>query len=263
MSDGLAGLDEFCARALADHGCASVSVAVAERDEVVLARAYGTASVADRRPATPETVYGLASVTKAFTATAVCLAADEGLLDLDAPIPGSFRWTAPTPRQLLRHRGDLPAFYSFHYGNGPLPVGIDRYRTLVREPGTDFEYANLGYHELGRVVEAVTGRDLGDHLRERIAEPLGLRGFAYGPAYDGPAPVARRYSADGRAYATCFSGHPAATAGWATAGDVALFARTASRLLKPATVAAMHDAVPISEHLGTGSAGSHRAAPDR
>ena len=105
MLDGLGGLDEFCTQALAEHGCASVSLAVVEGDRPVLTRAYGLADVADQQPATPETVYGLASVTKAFTATAVCLAADEGLLDLDAPIPGSYRWTAPTPRQLLRHRG--------------------------------------------------------------------------------------------------------------------------------------------------------------
>lgn len=245
-------LDEFCARTLAEHGCASVSVAVAERDELVLTRAYGQASVADAQPATPETVYGLASVTKAFTATAVCLAADENVLDLDTPIPGSFPWTAPTPRQLLQHRGGFPAFYNFHYDTGPLPIDINRYRTLVREPGTDFEYSNMGYHELGRLLEAATGRDLGDYLRERIFEPLGLSSFEYGSAYPGQSPVAQRYSADGRAYATCFSGHPAAGAGWATAGDVALFARTASRLLKPATTAAMHDAVPISEQLGYG-----------
>jgi CubicO group peptidase (beta-lactamase class C family) len=252
MLDGLGGLDEFCTTALDEHGCASVSLAVVERDELVLTRVYGLADVADQRPATPETVYGLASITKAFTATAVCLAADEGLLDLDTPIPGSHQWTAPTPRQLLQHRGGFPAFYNFHYDTGPLPIDINRYRTLAREPGTDFEYSNIGYHELGSLLEAVTGQDLGDYLRERIAEPLGLTSFGYGPAYAGTAPVAQRYSADGRAYATCHSGHPAAGAGWATAGDVALFARTASQLLKPATAAAMYDAVPINEHVGYG-----------
>ncbi|WP_329362221.1 beta-lactamase family protein [Streptomyces sp. NBC_00669] len=252
VSDVLDGLDEFCARALADHSCASLSLAVVARDEVVLARAYGHADVAARRPATPETVYGLASVTKAVTATAVCLAADEGLLDLDAPIPGDYPWTAPTPRQLLRHRGGFPAFYNFHYDAGPLPIDIARYRTLVREPGTGFEYSNLGYAELGRVLESATGRSEGDYLRERIFAPLGLDTFGYGPAYTGSAPVAERYSAGGEAYPTCFSDHPAAGAGWASAADVALFARTATRLLRPATAAAMHDAVPIGEHLGYG-----------
>jgi CubicO group peptidase (beta-lactamase class C family) len=151
------GLDEWCESALSSHGCASVSLAVAERGDVVLARAYGAADVAARRPATPATVYGLASITKALTATAVCLAADDGLLDLDGPAPGDYPWPAPTPRQLLRHRGGFPAFYAFHYDAGPMPIDVDRYRTLVRAPDTDFEYSNLGYRELGRLLEAVTG----------------------------------------------------------------------------------------------------------
>lgn len=263
MLDGLDGLDEFCTTALAKHSCASVSLAVAERDELVLTRAYGQSNVADQQPATPDTVYGLASITKAFTATAICLAADEGLLDLDTPISGSHQWTAPTPRQLLQHRGRFPAFYNFHYDSSPVPIDINRYCALVREPGTDFEYSNIGYHELGKLLEALTGQDLGDYLRERIVEPLGLTSFGFGSAYAGAAPVAQRYSADGRAYATCHSGHPAAGAGWATAGDVALFARTASQLLKPASSAAMYDAVPINEHVGYGLGRivSHGAGP--
>jgi CubicO group peptidase (beta-lactamase class C family) len=242
----LDGLDEFCAKALAEHGCASVSLAVAQGDKLVLTRAYGLADVAGQRPATPETVYGLASITKAFTATAACLAADEGLLDLDAPISGP---PAPTPRQLLQHRGGFPAFYNFHYGPGPLPIDIDRYRALVHAPGSEFEYSNIGYQEVGRLLEAVTGQDLGGYLRDRIAAPLGLASFDFGPAHPG---AARRYSADGRAYATCHSGHPAAGAGWATAGDVALFARNSAQLLAPATVAATYDAVPVNEQTGYG-----------
>lgn len=263
MLDGPGGLDEFCTQALAEHGCASVSLAVVEGDRPVLTRAYGLADVADQQPATPETVYGLASVTKAFTATAVCLAADEGLLDLDAPIPGSYRWTAPTPRQLLRHRGGFPAFYNFHYDTGPLPIDINRYRRLVRQPGTEFEYSNMGYHELGTLLEAATGQALGDYLRERIAEPLGLTSFNFGATYAGAAPVAQRYTADGRAYPTCHSDHPAAGAGWANARDIALFARTAAQLLKPATVAAMYDAVQVNERVGYGFGRivSHGAGP--
>ncbi|MFJ8039458.1 serine hydrolase domain-containing protein [Kitasatospora sp. NPDC096147] len=246
----LDGLDELCTEALARHGCASVSVAVAERDEVVFTRAWGQADLATRRPATPETVYGLASVTKAFTATAVRLAAAEGLLDLDSPVPGRFDRGAPTPRQLLLHRGGLPAFYDFHYGTGPRPVRAERYRAQVRAPGTDFEYANLGYQELADLLERTTGRPFATFLRDRIATPLGLTGFTHGAA--GPAPdstaVATRYSAAGRAYPTCRTGHPAATAAWATAADIALFARTSARLV----ASAPEDAEPLNAHTGYG-----------
>ena len=131
----LDGLDEYCTQALAEHGCPSVSVAVAERGEVVLTGAYGLADVAGGRAATPDTVYGLASVTKPITATAVCLAADEGLLDLDAPVPGDFQWPAPTARQLLQHRGGLGAYYAWDYGDGERPIDADRYHGAVPQAG--------------------------------------------------------------------------------------------------------------------------------
>ncbi|MBU7598347.1 beta-lactamase family protein [Streptomyces sp. P38-E01] len=272
------GLDAHCARILTEHGCASLSLAVARGDELVLTRAYGFADTAARRPATPETVYGLASVTKAFTATAVQLAAFDGSLDLDVPVPAGFAQgdadtdaeapALPTARQLLRHRGGFPTYYDFHYDArrdpGPLPIECDRYRALRRRPGAEFEYSNLGYRELGRLLETATGRSLGDLLHERIAEPLGLTGFRFGPTPGSPAPgsptpdrpaadgVAGRYTVDGRAYGSCHTNHPAATAAWATAGDVALFARNASSLLGSAAADAHDDALPINDRLGYG-----------
>ncbi|MFJ5234689.1 serine hydrolase domain-containing protein [Kitasatospora sp. NPDC088391] len=257
-SDGLSGLggfDEFCEGALAEHGCASVSVAVVDDERTVLARAYGLADVAEGRAATPGTVYGLASATKPFTALAVCLAADAGLLDLDAPLPGRHRFGAPTARQLARHRGGFPAYYDFRYADAAdagRPVDVARYAEQVRAPGGAFEYSNLGYRELGLLLERVTGRPPAAYLRERIAEPLGLDSFSLGPVSTGAGPVAARYTADGRAYPVCRSSHPTAGEGWATATDLARFARHGAGLLAPGTAAARHDALPIPGRLGYG-----------
>ncbi|GJF27942.1 serine hydrolase [Kitasatospora sp. NE20-6] len=251
------GLDEVCTRALAEHGCPSVSVAVAERGRVVLARAYGTADPATGRPATPGTAYPLASVTKPMTATAVCAAADDGLLDLDTPVPrtlGDFGGgPAPTPRQLLQHRGGLGAYYDWDYGDGaPLP-DADRYTVLHRPPGSGFEYANLGYRVLGRLLELRTGRPAAAFVRERVLAPLGLTGSHLGRTYPGPAPAAVRHTADGRRYPdTLDCSHPGATLGWAPAGELALFAQTCRRLLAPDTAAAVADAPPITGHVGYG-----------
>ncbi|WP_344553489.1 serine hydrolase [Kitasatospora saccharophila] len=245
---GLDGLDEACERVLAETGCPSVSVAVAAGEELVLARAYGWADVAAGRPATPGTAYGLASVTKAFTGLAACLAADRGLLDLDAPLAGEFAHAAPTVRQLLRHRGGFPGYYDFSYrpDGAPGPIDLARYRRQLHAPDGEFEYSNIGYQEVARALEAATGRELGALLREWVAEPLGLAGFAFGPVHPGPAPAAVRYTPDGRAYPPCREGHPAAGAGWATAGDVALFARRSAGLLAPGTAAAVLDAPAIA-----------------
>ncbi|MCT2588935.1 beta-lactamase family protein [Streptomyces sp. N2-109] len=246
-------LDEICAEALAEHGCPSVSVAVAQRGEVVLAEAYGLAGLAEGRAATPATAYLLGSVTKPVTATAVCLAADEGLLDLDAPVPGEYgRRAAPTARQLLQHRGGLGAFYAWEYGEGEPMVDPGRYTVLHREPGTGFTYANLGYRVLGGLLESVTGQPLGAFVRERVFEPLGLHGSHLGRTYPGPAPSAVRYTVDGRAYPDYGCGHPGATLGWAPAGELALFAQSYERLLRPETAAAVRAAPPLNARVGYG-----------
>ncbi|MDH6577404.1 serine hydrolase domain-containing protein [Kitasatospora sp. MAP5-34] len=252
MLDELGGLGAHCAEVLETHGCASASVAVVERGEVVLAEAYGLADVESDRRATTGTAYLLASATKSITATAVCLAADEGLLDLDGTVPGDYAWSAPTIRQLLQHRGGFSAHLDFHYGDGELPVDADRYARLYRQPGTGFEYANLGYRIVSRMLETASGQDLGTFVRQRVFEPLGLAGCHLGATHPGPAPTASRYTTDGRAYPVCDTSLPGAALGWATATELALFAHSHTRLLKPDTATAMHTALPISAHLGYG-----------
>lgn len=254
----LNGLAEYCTSTLAEHNCPSASVAVVEHGEVTLAEAYGLADVTAPRPATPETAYALASVTKPMTATAICLAADEGLLDLDAPVsvPNAHGRPSPTVRQLLQHRGGFGAHYDFRYGDGS--GNVDRidatpYAVLHRPPNTAFEYANLGYRALGHLLEAATGQALPDFLRERVFEPLGLTALHLGPTYPGPAPRATRYTPDGRAYPPrCDTSHPGATLGWAPAAQLALFAQSYDRLLKPETAAAVRAANPVNPGLGYG-----------
>lgn len=263
-------MDELCAAALEEHGCPSVSVAVAEHGEITFAQAYGWADVESRVAAAPGTPYALASVTKPFTATAVLLAADEQLLQLDAPVPlpaADLRdgHAAPTVRQLLQHRGGLAPHYDFHYGTtGRRRIDADRYTRTHRRPGSAFEYANLGYRLLGQVLESATGQSLGRFLEEHVCGPLGLTGFRLGSCYPsgqtetssppaGTQRAAVRYTADGRAYPErCDSSHPGASMGWATASEVALFAQAFGSLLQPATREAASEAHPVHSRLGYG-----------
>ncbi|MFE0463760.1 serine hydrolase domain-containing protein, partial [Kitasatospora sp. NPDC058965] len=245
-------LADFCTEALAAHDCPSVSVALVEGGGPVRRAAFGLADTAHRRAATPETVYKLGSVTKTFTATAVCLAADRGLLDLDAPVPGRYGDPAPTVRQLLGHRGGFGAFYAFHYGPGDSPVDPADYLVPLRPPGTGWEYANLGYYLLGRLLEQATGRPLAGYLRSEVFEPLGMVDTHVGADYAGHAPTAERYTVDGRAYPRCSTPHPGASDAWATATDVLRFAEGYRSLLRPETAAAMLDPLPIDAAMGYG-----------
>ncbi|WP_283843783.1 serine hydrolase domain-containing protein [Kitasatospora humi] len=154
---------------------------------------------------------------------------------------------------MLQHRGGLAAYYDFHYADTPRPIHSDRYQVRFREPGSGFEYANLGYHRLGRLLERADGGSLADCLRERVFEPLGMADSHFADRYPGSAPAARRYTADGRAYPLCASGGtPAASAVWATAADLARFGHRAPGLLRPETAAATVSAPPITDHVGYG-----------
>ncbi|MEV0842607.1 serine hydrolase domain-containing protein [Actinocatenispora sera] len=254
----LDGLGEFCTAALAAHECPSASVAVVRDGTVVLAAAYGLADVAAGRPATPDTRYVLASITKPITATAACVLADRGLIDLDVPLPaGSVTappgadWPAPTPRQLLQHRGGLTSHYDFRYGDDPRPpIDVSGYTRLYRRPGSGYEYANHGYGLLGGVLESASGLPLSHLLTREVFDPLGLRSSGLGTP---GGSAATRYSIDGRGYPTeLTTSHPGATTGFATASELALFGHRYDTLLRPATAAATRDAAPISDHLGYG-----------
>jgi CubicO group peptidase (beta-lactamase class C family) len=256
----LDGLDEFCTAALAAHDCPSASIAVVRDGTLVLAEAYGLADVAAGRPATPDTRYALASITKPITATAAGVLADRGLVDLDAPVPAEAvtmppgaGWPAPTPRQLLQHRGGLTAHYDFRYGDDPRPpIDPSWYTRLYRRPGSGYEYANLGYGLLGALLESASGLPLARLLTREVFDPLGLHSSGLG-APSGAGPVATRYSVDGRGYpAELSTSHPGATTGFATASELALFGHRYDTLLRPETVAATRDGTPISDHLGYG-----------
>lgn len=260
----LEGLSEHCARTLATHGCASVSVAVAHRDRVVFAEAYGLADVARGVAATPETVYSIASVTKPITATAVCVAADRGLLNLDDPVEKHLPFRLPryrdhgepTLRQVLQHRAGFGGHYDFAYAGLPaIRHGVESYTTLYREPGSRFEYSNLGYGVLDTVLEKATGRSAADFTAERVLDPLGLTGCRIGPSYEGERPTALRYSADGRPYPGYDTSHRGASLGWASAPDLAMFGLSQAGgpgVLKPETAAATRTALPVSAELGYG-----------
>ncbi|MEU8274479.1 serine hydrolase domain-containing protein [Microbispora bryophytorum] len=260
-------LSDHCAHILATTPSASVSVAVARGDSPIYAEAFGLADIEERRPATAGTAYLIASITKPITATAVCLAAEAGLLGLDDPVerhldglqlPRHRDHGAPTVREVLQHRAGLGGHYDFAYApTSRLAVrqAIERYGTLYREPGSGFEYSNLGYGILDVALQTVTGQDSAAFVKDHVFTPLGLVSCHIGPAYRGPAQQASRYAADGGRYPVYDTSHRGASLAWATASDLAMFGLShagTSSVLGAASTAAMQDALPAGSGLGYG-----------
>ena len=125
------------------------------------------------------TPFRIGSVSKPFTAALVILLANEGRIDLDAPISDYVDVPSKASvRDVLRHRGGIsdPGDHWFERAYDHQNEPIDR-QQFVQEAdwaGRGFEYSNVGYVVLGELVEAVENRPVADVMRERIFEPLDL-----------------------------------------------------------------------------------------
>lgn len=133
-----------------------MSAAVVRDGETLWADGFGLADVEDSIPATPDTPYGLASVTKPFAAVLLMKKVEEGLLDLDTPAIDfgiDLNYDAITVRQLFTH-------------------------TSGGVPGSRFQYDGNRYSMLTDVIEQLYGDSFRSVLRSEILAPLGMEDTA-------------------------------------------------------------------------------------
>ena len=134
-------------------------------------------------------VFRIASMTKSFTATAILLLRDAGKLRLDDDITIYLPWTDSigipefghviTIRDLLTMNAGFPT--DDPWGDRQESLEIETFDDLVsqglsftRAPRMGFEYSNLGYALLGRVITVVSGMDYLDFVKSEIHKPLGM-----------------------------------------------------------------------------------------
>ncbi len=142
------------------------------------------------------TVFRIASMSKSFTASALLLLRDEGLLALEDPaekyVPELAGWPPATPdsdRVTIRHLLTMTAGFPTDdpWGDRQQGLPLAEFGDLLAgglsvnwAPGTRFEYSNLGYAILGRVIAAASGMEYSAFVRTRLLVPLGMArtGFA-------------------------------------------------------------------------------------
>ncbi|NII52805.1 serine hydrolase domain-containing protein [Luteibacter sp. SG786] len=179
-----ASVDALMARYDGDGPGASLLVV---RDGVPLVRrGYGFADLEHRTPASPQTDYRLASVSKQFTAAAILLLAQDGKLSLG---DRARRWLPELPpvanditiAQLLSHQGGLVDYEDVMQADTKVPLRdkdvldlMAKTDRLYFKPGTSYRYSNGGYAMLALIVQKASGLSFQDFLRVRIFQPLGM-----------------------------------------------------------------------------------------
>lgn len=187
---GKVPLDSFVHSVMEREHIPGLSVAIVRNNQPVLSKGYGFSNLEHGIKATDQTIYGIASVTKVFTAMAVLVLVEDGKLALSDTI-GQFlagipvAWRPITIRQLLNHTSGISSFST--YQKIPCPVGKD-VREYVRgdawkevaclplefPPGEDWSYGDTGYYLLGLIIEQVSGKKYEEFLKKRIFDPLGM-----------------------------------------------------------------------------------------
>lgn len=164
-----------------------LSLAVVKEGKILKAQGYGVANVETATPATENTVYQLASVTKQFTATAIMMLVEEGKIHLDDKITNLLpdlpaAWDAVTVRHLLNHTSGIKSYTNIRdfdktvrkdYTQRELLALVTK-EPMEFAPGEKWNYNNTGFVLLGMLIEKVTGKSYGEFLEERIFKPLGM-----------------------------------------------------------------------------------------
>jgi CubicO group peptidase (beta-lactamase class C family) len=162
-------------------------VAVAERDKIVLERAFGFADLARGEKLTPRHRFRIASHSKSFTAAGIMKLHEAGKLHLDDPVGGFVprlhpRTAAATIAQVLSHTAGLTrdgADAGFYDDSRAWPTAAEMMAELAKPPvidaNTRFKYSNYGYALLGAVITAITGEPYYQWIRREIVDAARLR----------------------------------------------------------------------------------------
>ena len=154
----------------------------------------GITSIKNPLPVTPETLFQVASISKIYTATAILILAEQGKLQIDAPVRAYLPQfnvedqkvaARVTVRHLLNHTAGWTGDYFADTGRGD--DALARFIALLADLkqvtplGEIFTYNNPSVAIAGRVIEVVTGKPFEDALRELIFEPLGMSQACFFP----------------------------------------------------------------------------------
>jgi serine beta-lactamase-like protein LACTB len=184
-------LESAVSKFMAQSSVPAISVAVVEGGEEVWAEGFGMADLENFVPATPQTLYRLASISKSLTATGAMQLWESGKLDLDAPIqkycPAFPQKSEPiTTREVLAHLGGIrhyksdsqedPEVGNTKHFTDTIAAGLDFFKNdpLVAPPGTKFSYSTQGFTLVGCAMEGASGRKYADLIRENVFRPAGM-----------------------------------------------------------------------------------------
>lgn len=168
----------------------AIAFGIVADNQLVYAGSYGKTDIAKDIAASPASLFRIASMTKSFTGMAILKLRDEGRLHLDDPaalyIPelkniSLLTTDAPpiTLRNLLTHTAGFPE--DNPWGDRQLDITDEEFSSMLKKgisfsnvPGIQYEYSNMGWAMLGRIITKVSGKPYQQYITDNILRPLGM-----------------------------------------------------------------------------------------
>ncbi len=183
--------EDYTEQLMHEEHIAGAAVAVSRDGEIIYANGFGVRDEATQRPVTPETLFGIASISKSFTALVISQLADEGLLCVDDPVVehlpefklcGVQEIRHVKIRHLLSHTTGLPPMkrrQDIELFDAHIDYLAEASYRILGEPGEYFSYCNDAFLLLGAIIERITGQLYRRVMSERILHRLGMDRSTY------------------------------------------------------------------------------------
>ena len=205
----LSDLDNQFIRIFRSYRTVGASLLVARNGEVVYRYDYGYSDRKARETVEENTYFLIASVTKFVTGIHVMQLVERGLLSLDEDISVYLGYKVQNPyypqvpltlRMLMTHTSSLSMNGSYSNSRRTLESLISTDRNArsnyyKEKPGSKYRYSNFGAGVLGSLIEAVTGKNVDDSIRESLFEPLGIDGSYAASRLKTPSDITNLYTA--------------------------------------------------------------------
>ncbi|MHA2248582.1 MAG: serine hydrolase [Candidatus Hodarchaeales archaeon] len=178
--------DSSINEAMAQWGIPGLALSIVKDDEIVLAKGYGVREIGQETPVDEHTVFGVGSVSKPFTATALAALVSDGKLEWDDRVtkympdfqhPDPWVTRELTIRDMMSHRTGLPrGVHILLRGLYDLDIYLHRVRYLkpIASFRSKFHYTNTTIEAIGKMFPAIADMSWEDFMQRRIFDPLGM-----------------------------------------------------------------------------------------
>jgi CubicO group peptidase (beta-lactamase class C family) len=182
-------IDRYASQLHNDYDAPGFAVAIVKDDDLVLAKGYGVRKLGESHPFDENTLFGIASISKSFTALALGMLVDEGKLKWDDPVtrylPSFQLYDAYATREmtvldLLIHRSGLATvsggtvWYGSDYSRQAVIERI-RYLKPASSFRSEYAYQNITYLVAGEIVQVLAGQSWDEFVAQHIFAPLEMR----------------------------------------------------------------------------------------